>query len=157
MIHVAMMKRLIGSPLLIHIEILRRSRSRSPRRSFRNRGVGVGAFVYRLHSPGVSITIMHGMSNTKFETPTLWSLRVHYRSHILQIVPIPSQIPPRPLFVILWATIILLYYLRLRFLTGIFIQAFPSKACTHFSPMRVICPANHCILDHSSGLILGKE
>jgi hypothetical protein len=52
MIHVLVMKRLIGLPLSIHIELLRRSRSR--RRSFKNRGVGVGAFVYRLHSPGCS-------------------------------------------------------------------------------------------------------
>jgi hypothetical protein len=46
MIHVVAMKRLIGLPLLIHVEILWRSRS------FKNRRVGVGAFVYRLHSPG---------------------------------------------------------------------------------------------------------
>jgi hypothetical protein len=42
MIHVVVMKCLIGLPLLIHIEILRRSRNRSPSRSFKNRGVGVG-------------------------------------------------------------------------------------------------------------------
>jgi hypothetical protein len=49
MVHVVAMKCLIGLPLLKHIEILRRSRSRS----FKNRGagVGVGTFVYRLHSP----------------------------------------------------------------------------------------------------------
>jgi hypothetical protein len=40
MIHVVVMKCLIDLPLLIHIELLRRSRS------FKNRGVGVGAFVY---------------------------------------------------------------------------------------------------------------
>jgi hypothetical protein len=45
MIHVVVMKRLIGLLLLIHIELLRRSQS------FKNRGVGVGTFVYRLHSP----------------------------------------------------------------------------------------------------------
>jgi hypothetical protein len=45
MIHVVAMKRLIGLPLLMHIEILW-SRSRS----FKNPGVGVGASVYRLHS-----------------------------------------------------------------------------------------------------------
>jgi hypothetical protein len=39
MIHVVVMKRLIGLPLLIHIELLLRSRSRS--RSFKSRGVGV--------------------------------------------------------------------------------------------------------------------
>jgi hypothetical protein len=48
MIHVVVMKRLIGLPLLIHIELLWGSRSRS----FKNRGDGVGAFVYRLDSPG---------------------------------------------------------------------------------------------------------
>jgi hypothetical protein len=48
MIHVVVMKRLIGLPLLIHIELLWRSWS------FKNRGVGVGAFVYRLHSPDKS-------------------------------------------------------------------------------------------------------
>jgi hypothetical protein len=50
MIHVVVMKCLIGLPLLIHIEILWRHRSRN----FKNRGagVGIGAFVYRLHSPG---------------------------------------------------------------------------------------------------------
>jgi hypothetical protein len=42
------MKRLVDLPLLMHIEILRRSRSRS----FKNWGVGVGSFVYRHHSPG---------------------------------------------------------------------------------------------------------
>jgi hypothetical protein len=63
MIHVVVMKCFIGLPLLIHIELLWRSRSRS----FKNRGVGVGigvgsfknrevgvrvgAFVYRFHSP----------------------------------------------------------------------------------------------------------
>jgi hypothetical protein len=48
MIHVVVMKRLIGLPLLIHIELL----WGGPNRSFKNRGVGVGAFLYRLHSPG---------------------------------------------------------------------------------------------------------
>jgi hypothetical protein len=52
MIHVVAMKCLIGLPLLIHIELLGRSRSRS--RAFKNRGVGVGAFVYRLHSPAIN-------------------------------------------------------------------------------------------------------
>jgi hypothetical protein len=46
MIHVVVMKCLIGLPLLIHTELLW-SRSRS----FKNWGVGFGAFVYRLHSP----------------------------------------------------------------------------------------------------------
>jgi hypothetical protein len=50
MIHVVAMKCLIGLPLLMRTEILRRSRSWS--RSFKNVGVGVGSFVYRLHSPG---------------------------------------------------------------------------------------------------------
>jgi hypothetical protein len=55
------MKCLIGLPLLIHIELLWRSRGRSFKNrragvgSFKNRGVGfgigVGAFVYRIHSP----------------------------------------------------------------------------------------------------------
>jgi hypothetical protein len=52
MIHVVAMKCLIGLPLLIRIELLCRCRS------FKNRGVGVEAFVYRLHSPG-PITV-HG-------------------------------------------------------------------------------------------------
>jgi hypothetical protein len=38
MIHVVVMKCLIGLPLLMHIELLWKSRSRS----FKNRGVGVG-------------------------------------------------------------------------------------------------------------------
>jgi hypothetical protein len=45
MIHVVAMKYFVGLPLLIHIELLCRGRS------FKNRGVGVGAFVYRIHSP----------------------------------------------------------------------------------------------------------
>jgi hypothetical protein len=52
MIHVVVMKCLIGLPLLMHIELLRRSRSRS----FKNRGIGVGAFVYRLQSPVIRYT-----------------------------------------------------------------------------------------------------
>jgi hypothetical protein len=52
MIHVVAIKCLIGLPLIIHIELSWRSRSRS----LKNRGVGVGfgvrGFVYRLHSPG---------------------------------------------------------------------------------------------------------
>jgi hypothetical protein len=48
MVHVVVMKRFIGLPLLIHIELLWRSRSQN----FKSRGVRVGAFVYRLHSPG---------------------------------------------------------------------------------------------------------
>jgi hypothetical protein len=40
MIYVVEMKRLIGLPLLIHIEVLWRSRSWS--RTFKNPGVGVG-------------------------------------------------------------------------------------------------------------------
>jgi hypothetical protein len=48
MIHVVVTKRLIGLPLVMHIELLWGSRS------FKNRGVGVGGFVYRLHSPGRS-------------------------------------------------------------------------------------------------------
>jgi hypothetical protein len=57
MIHAVVMKCLIGLQLLIHIEVLWRSRSRSFKNrgvgvgSFKNRIVGVGAFVYRLHSP----------------------------------------------------------------------------------------------------------
>jgi hypothetical protein len=69
MIHVVAMKCLVGLPLVIHIELLWRSLSRSFKNrgvgvgsfknrgvgvgSFKNRGVGVGvgAFVYRLHSP----------------------------------------------------------------------------------------------------------
>jgi hypothetical protein len=57
MIHVVAMKCLIGLPLLMHIELLLRSRSFKNRGvgvragSFKNRGVGVGALVYRLHSP----------------------------------------------------------------------------------------------------------
>jgi hypothetical protein len=53
MIHVVVMTFLIGLPLLIPVETLRRSRSRS----FKNWGVvwvGVGSFVYRLHSPDYS-------------------------------------------------------------------------------------------------------
>jgi hypothetical protein len=46
MIHVVMMKCLTGFPVLIHIEIL--WRSRSPK----NWGVRVRSFVYRLHSTG---------------------------------------------------------------------------------------------------------
>jgi hypothetical protein len=79
MIHVVVMKCLIGLPLLIRIELLRRSRS--PSRSFKNRGVGVvvevgagagvgslknrgvevgvRAFAYRLHSPGYSFTFFY--------------------------------------------------------------------------------------------------
>jgi hypothetical protein len=44
MIHVVAMKRLIGLPLLIHIELLGRSR--------RVKNEGVGGFLYRLHGPG---------------------------------------------------------------------------------------------------------
>jgi hypothetical protein len=61
MIHVVVMKCLIGLSLLIYIKLLWRSQSQSRSRSFKNRGVGVGnfknrgvgvgAFVYRLHSP----------------------------------------------------------------------------------------------------------
>jgi hypothetical protein len=47
MIHVVVMKCLTGLPLLIYIQILWRSRGQS----FKNWGVGVGSFVYRLHSP----------------------------------------------------------------------------------------------------------
>jgi hypothetical protein len=46
MIHVVVMKCLTGLPLLMHTELLWRSRSRR----FKNRGVG--NFVYRLHRPG---------------------------------------------------------------------------------------------------------
>jgi hypothetical protein len=49
MIHVVAMKCLIGLPLLIHIELLRKSRSRS----FKNRGVGVGSFKNRGVGVGV--------------------------------------------------------------------------------------------------------
>jgi hypothetical protein len=65
MIYVVAMKCLIGLPLLIYIELLWRNRSRSFKNrgvgvgSFKNRGVevevGVGAFVYRLHSPGYKV------------------------------------------------------------------------------------------------------
>jgi hypothetical protein len=65
MIHVVAMKCLTGLPLLIHIELLLRSRSRSFKHrgdgvgvgSFKNREVGVGAFVYRLHSPDICINL----------------------------------------------------------------------------------------------------
>jgi hypothetical protein len=52
MIHVVV-KCLTGLPLLIHIELLWRSRSSKNRGvgSFKNRGVRVGAFVYQHHSP----------------------------------------------------------------------------------------------------------
>jgi hypothetical protein len=57
MIHVVAVKCLIGLPLLIHIELLW-SRSRS----FKNRGVGVGTFVYRLHSPGFHAEAVHHLN-----------------------------------------------------------------------------------------------
>jgi hypothetical protein len=72
MIHVVAMKCLICLPLLIHIELLWRSRSWSFKNrgvgvgagvwvgSFKNRGVEVGAFVYRLHSPGLCTALPHG-------------------------------------------------------------------------------------------------
>jgi hypothetical protein len=47
MIHVVVMKCLVGLPLLTHIEILWRNRSQS----FKNWAVGVRSFVYQLHSP----------------------------------------------------------------------------------------------------------
>jgi hypothetical protein len=56
MIHVVAMEYPIGLPLLIRIELLWRSRS------FKNWGVEVGAFVYRLHSPGEyrnKFTVLH--------------------------------------------------------------------------------------------------
>jgi hypothetical protein len=62
MIHVVVMKCLIGLPLLIHIELLWRSWSRSFKNqgvrvgSFKSQGVRVGAFVYRLYSPGLHFT-----------------------------------------------------------------------------------------------------
>jgi hypothetical protein len=75
MIHVAVMKSVTGLPLLIHIELLGRSRSRSFKNrgfgvgegSFKNRGVGVGAFVYRLHSPEKCTTL-------KFSAQEKWKL-----------------------------------------------------------------------------------
>jgi hypothetical protein len=51
MIYVVVMKYLIVLPLLIHTELLWRSRS------FKNWGVGVGSFVYRHHSPGFITTV----------------------------------------------------------------------------------------------------
>jgi hypothetical protein len=64
MIHVVVMKRFVVLPLLIHIEFLWRSRSRTSKNRgvgfgvgrFKNPGVGVGSFVYRLHSPAVDRT-----------------------------------------------------------------------------------------------------
>jgi hypothetical protein len=53
MIHVVAMKCLIGLPLLIHIEFYEGVGVGS----FKNRGVGVGAFVYRLHSPAFNYVI----------------------------------------------------------------------------------------------------
>jgi hypothetical protein len=50
MIHVVVMKCLIGLPLFIHVELLSFYEGVGVR-SFKNRGVGVGAFVHRLHSP----------------------------------------------------------------------------------------------------------
>jgi hypothetical protein len=54
MIHVVVMKRLIGLPLLMHIELLCRSRS------FKNREVevGVGSFLYRLYSHAFQCMIL---------------------------------------------------------------------------------------------------
>jgi hypothetical protein len=49
MIHAVAMKCLIVLPLLIHIELLCRSRSRS----FTNRGVGVGAGSFKNREVGV--------------------------------------------------------------------------------------------------------
>jgi hypothetical protein len=49
MIHVVVMKCLTGLPVLIHIELLRRSRS------FKYWGVGVGSFVYGHHAPALHV------------------------------------------------------------------------------------------------------
>jgi hypothetical protein len=49
MIHVVVMKCLIGLPLLIYAEHY----GAVGVGSFNNRGVGVGGFVYRLHSPAI--------------------------------------------------------------------------------------------------------
>jgi hypothetical protein len=73
MIHVVVVKCLIGLPLLMHIELLRRSRSRS----FKNRGVGVRAFEYRLHSPG------HDTFSTTFSA-TFSSRKTYESFHIRQ-------------------------------------------------------------------------
>jgi hypothetical protein len=60
MIHVVVMKRLIGLPLLIHFELLWRSRSFKDGGvgvgSFKNRGVGVGSFKNRGVGVGVLCT-----------------------------------------------------------------------------------------------------
>jgi hypothetical protein len=80
MIYVVVMKRFIGLPLLIHIELLRRSRSRS----FKNRGVGVGvgAFVYRLHSP--ADRLFPDLANYQ---PTQHNIPEDRRSFIIQYDP----------------------------------------------------------------------
>jgi hypothetical protein len=79
------MKCLIGLPSLIHIELLWRSRS------FKNQWVKVGAFVYRLHSPG-SFT---GLKRSKLHRTKsrLWdgqSINSHLSSWIALWVACPA-------------------------------------------------------------------
>jgi hypothetical protein len=61
MIHVVVTKRLICLPLLIHIELLRRSRSRS----FKNRGVRVGVLKIEESESELLCSDCTALQNTK--------------------------------------------------------------------------------------------
>jgi hypothetical protein len=92
MIHVVVMKCLIGLPLLVYIELLwvvgarvgvgsfknRGVGDRVGIGSFKNRGVGVGAFVCRLHSPAFFFRVSPLLSHrtyTLLESPGLPVIR----------------------------------------------------------------------------------
>jgi hypothetical protein len=64
MIHVVAMKCLIGLPLLIRIEILQRSQSRSGVSKFEKSESESEVFMYRLHRPG----IMYGVTGLNVDS-----------------------------------------------------------------------------------------
>jgi hypothetical protein len=74
-----MMKCLIGLPLLIHIELLWRSQSRS--QSLKNRGVRVRGFVYRLHSSASEVFMVVNNMITFIWDVTLCSVGHDYQCY----------------------------------------------------------------------------
>jgi hypothetical protein len=95
MIHVVVMKCLIGLPLLVHIELLWGSQSQS----FKNLGVGVrvGSYVYRLHSPVFHIfQLILLSSQIKLHTTNHWpgyctELKEHTHSFNIIIFSVHMQ------------------------------------------------------------------
>jgi hypothetical protein len=141
MIHVVAMKCLIGLPLLIHVELLWKSRSRSFKDwgvgvwvrfgHFKNWGVGVGvrAFAYRLHSSAWKYYTWH----TLMLSTTGWSSHAGKQTWLYDM----------PLLSLMSLMLLLLEKLCLKYFH--FCRLYAVVLCSHVVPWPCSSSVKSCV------------